>query len=149
MSGSNFKSILLLFVLIGLSAGPVHAQILAVTDNTCTAGQECAGPSGQGCNSTTFSLPTRRDINLCASIKCTTTNCVYCLSVAYICDSNGIVMGCAYNNCSDNCDEGCQLVEDLPAGSYTLYSCKLDCTNEDCSHCTNDCVAKAQIDLFL
>jgi hypothetical protein len=137
----------LLVVLLSFLASPVRAQFVEVTDNTCTAGQECAGISGQGCNSTTFSLPASRTIRWCASIKCTTTNCVHCLSVAYIYDSNGNMRGCVYNDCGNQCDERCENLY-LAAGNYTLYSCKLDCLNDDCSQCTNDCVAKAQVDLF-
>ncbi len=129
-------------------ASPVLAQFVEVTDNTCTEGIACAGAGSQDCDSTTFSLTTARNVRLCASIKCTTTNCVNCRSVAYIYDSNNIQRGCAYNDCETDCDERCQTIENLPAGNYTLYSCKLNCTGVACTSCTNDCVAKARVDLF-
>ncbi len=137
----------LLVFLVVLAASPVWAQFVEVTDNTCTEGIECAGDSTQGCNSTTFSLTTDRNVRLCASIKCTTSGCEYCRSVAYIYDSNNNLRRCVYNHCETDCDEQCLSV-DLPAGNYTLYSCKLNCTGANCTSCTNDCVAKARVDLF-
>jgi hypothetical protein len=142
--GHKLVLALLLAPLFVLSAGPVHAQYITITDNTCTPGQQCAGTDGQGCNNTTFSLSTTRSARLCASIKCITANGVHCLSVAYIYDMNGNTVGCVHNECAIRCDERCEYLI-LPPGIYTLYSCKLDCLNDDCSSCTDDCLATAQV----
>ncbi len=138
----------LLFLAVGalvVSVPASHAQYFEVTDSTCTAGQECTGQSDQGCNRTTFTLTSAGAVDLCASIQCTDANCSHCLAIAYIYDSQGSLERCVYNQCGNT--QSCEQVN-LTADTYTLYCCKLDCTQEDCSLCTDDYVAKARVVLW-
>jgi hypothetical protein len=149
MERRNFIYLWLMVLMVLCFAIPsARAQILAeVTDNTCTVwtGAECTGYSGQGCNSTTFTLTSAKTVKLCASINCDNgQNCPYCLSVAYIYPVTGSNYVCYHSLCDERCTGYCHDVS-LPAGDYILYSCKLDCNNISCDNCPTTCTAKATV----
>jgi hypothetical protein len=153
MNRRNFIYLLpALLAIVCLALPSTHAQIMAqVSDNTCTVwnGTECTGYSGQGCNTTTFTLTSTTTVQLCVSLVCDNgQNCPYCLSEAYICPTTGSTCNtCIHSQCDARCSPSCQNVT-LSAGSYTLYSCKLDCGDDDCVNCPTSCTATATVYSF-
>ena len=146
---SVFYSVsVMLLLCAGVQSG--YSQSIEVTDSICTVwnGQDCAGTSGQGCNSTTFSLKSAQSVRLCAYLECAEErDCPYCLSVAYIYRAMGTTMeACIHSDCDEDCTGECITVN-LAAGNYVLYSCKLDCDGS-CANCPTNCMAKARVYLF-
>lgn len=135
-----------------LFAVPSYAQLATVTDGTCTVATQCNGQSGHGCNSTGFTVPSTATYKLTASIDgCSgsSTACFSCLSEAYIYETNSLALvACFHNSCGSSCTSQSTNVALSNGVNYTLFSCKIDCSNDDCSNCPTSCVARATVDLF-
>lgn len=148
MKAQNRLRLTLLVSAVLLFTFPSLAQIATVTDNTCTAANQCAGQAGHGCNSTNFTLnDVTNSYDLTASIDgCTggSTACTACLTEAYIYTSGGTFVTCIHGSCGSSCDKTVQTLT-LAGGNYILYCCKIDCTGDDCSRCPDTCVSRATI----
>lgn len=143
---TQFSCSLLVVIGLLLFCLPSFAQIATVTDNTCTAGQECAGQNGHGCNTTTFTVTSNGTYTLTASIdECNGTACSLCLSEAYIYGTASQPVACTYNECSGSCSPRSTTCALSTGITYTLYSCKIDCTGEDCTDCSTSCTARATV----
>ena len=143
-------SLFLLLLVTVTFTFPATGQVLGtVSDSTCTSGTQCAGYSGQGCNSTTFTLTQTHQVSFCAAITCDGIHgkCEDCLSVSYLYDRGGSLVDCIHSTCQSNCGSGCTS-RNLAAGEYILYSCLLTSgANHYCVEC-NSCVATATVSIF-
>ncbi len=150
MKGRNLMYLLWAVAAILWLNLPSYAQLIAARDSTCTVwtdGNQCGGPSGQGCDSTTFVITNTADVQLSASITCTTPNCHHCEIMGYIVDSGGSVMLCEQENCG-TCGAASGRVT-LNPDTYTLYCCDIDCDGSDnCANCPTTCVGTATVGLF-
>ena len=137
-----------LVLIAGVSVGQAQ-PIAEVSDNTCTewTAANCSDATSQGCNSTTFTLQSAQTVRLYAYIACENGNdCPYCLSVAYIYrPTGGTYVACVHTLCDARCSSNYADVA-LDRGDYILYSCKIDCDEQDpCDNCPTTCTATARV----
>ncbi len=123
-------------------------QYGTVTDGLCTAALQCGGISGHECvaAANTITMPSNGTYYLTASIdNCDGhTACYSCLSEAYLYDGTTLV-GCSHNQCGSSCDKVTVPVTLSANTAYTLYCCKIDCSDDDCSNCGASCLARATL----
>jgi hypothetical protein len=126
------------------------AQTVIKTDGSCTyvTGAGCNGPSGQGCDSTTFTVPTGETAYFNVYLQgCTKTTACDCYAAGYIYDNRNNRMACLHTAC-DSCSIPPVTQVNLTAGqTYKLYACKVGC-EEGCTGCSSVCVAYSVVSYF-
>jgi hypothetical protein len=139
-----------LFILfcLAVSAQAQFCEIsVSLTDATCTDVGQCSGPAAS-CNAQNITIPCTD--NYCIkveTINCNSTECLKCVSEAYLVTSGGTVITCLHTGCGSDCNgnETCPL---LTAGAYRLYVCKIPCPGESsCETCSASCQARVTINL--
>jgi hypothetical protein len=126
------------------------AQTVTQTDATCIvwAGGGCLGPNGQGCDTTTFTVPQGETAYFNVYLQgCSKTTACQCHAAGYILDERNNVIDCRHSGCNDCVDHGA-VSENLVAGhTYKLLACKVSCT-DNCTTCVSVCVAYSVVSYF-
>jgi hypothetical protein len=123
--------------------------VVIVTDTGCDATQtQCPPGSVMNCSASRFVVESTGIYYFDTWTACTAGNCWDCAACAEVYETNtGTLIGsCKSGDClAGQCQNECKVT--LTAGvSYTLAVCLRPCqVTTGCSHCGNDCLAKACI----
>lgn len=131
-----------LFTLLLCSSAAMCDFCISVADLNCTIDGSCT--TGNGCGSTTFTVPTSASYRLRA-LSCSCTGCTACATIT----KSGVTIAHVETCNAGGCDQNVSVT--LYAGiTYQLWVCKVTCPfDEECANCTpTNCDANASVYLL-